>query len=752
MDYDFSQLNDKEFEILTNDLLSIHFNIRIERFKVGKDGGVDGRFFSDDQQEIIIQCKHYFKSGYKALIHKLITEEVIKVRKINPKTYILVTSLPLSRNNKKEIKNIFSPFIKSDNDIFGQEDLNDILAQNPKIEEKHFKLWITSSTVFSRLINNAIKGRSEYEIERIKQKSNKFVPTESYYRALKILEKNNAIIISGEPGIGKTTLAENLCLIFVSRDFEFITIEESLSEAENIYKRSEKQIFYFDDFLGSSYFEAIENKKDSHIMKFIERIQSDKTKLFILTSRTNILNSGVLHSSIFSNCNLQKNEFLLTIKEINALDRAKILYNHIWFSKLSEEFVEEIYKEKRYRRIISHRNFNPRLIDFITDIERINANASGYWSYIEGMLDNPKDIWNDCFKFQSNAYIRNLVTLTVYNGQRITEDELRLSYYKLDNIEDTKNPSNTEKDFNSTIQLATKSFLNREKAKDAVMYYLFNPSIADYILSEYKDDYNKLCAVFKSLNSFKSIEHLISLNKAGIISFKHFMGILDELFIDAFKSRKSNDYLIYVSHLLFHDLNKKQSIVDLLKRILIEHPYLEEYSRFFNLLKIFKEDIGEFDFKIIIDYRKTKYLEKDEITGLLDLMDIYEIEDEKFINEVKEDVETFLYDEVDNYKNDIDIGSFVCFNERNPNDIDIDESGVKDLISENIDSVLGEFNSKIVQKLDIDTESIIDRINVFDLYSDFIESRKNDFSDYSPSYTSDVFEKTDPIDDLFERS
>ena len=71
MGYDFSQLNDKEFEILTADLLSIVFQRRIERFKPGKDKGVDGRFFSDEEKEIILQSKHYLRAGYQGLISKL---------------------------------------------------------------------------------------------------------------------------------------------------------------------------------------------------------------------------------------------------------------------------------------------------------------------------------------------------------------------------------------------------------------------------------------------------------------------------------------------------------------------------------------------------------------------------------------------------------------------------------------------------------------------------------------------------------
>ena len=131
MDYDFSQLNDKEFEVLVVDLLSITNDIRIERFKTGKDRGVDGRFFTDSGKEIILQCKHYLKSGYRVLISKIKNEESKKVKILNPSKYIFVTSLPLSWDNKEEINKIFHPYIKRSDDILGQEDLNDLLRKNP---------------------------------------------------------------------------------------------------------------------------------------------------------------------------------------------------------------------------------------------------------------------------------------------------------------------------------------------------------------------------------------------------------------------------------------------------------------------------------------------------------------------------------------------------------------------------------------------------------------------------------------------
>jgi hypothetical protein len=111
--YSFSEINDKEFEELSCDLLSELYGKKIERFKSGRDAGVDGRFFSDNKEEIIIQCKHYQKTENKQLISKLKSEELPKVEKLDPSKYILVTSLPLSRLEKKKIYEIFDPFPKN---------------------------------------------------------------------------------------------------------------------------------------------------------------------------------------------------------------------------------------------------------------------------------------------------------------------------------------------------------------------------------------------------------------------------------------------------------------------------------------------------------------------------------------------------------------------------------------------------------------------------------------------------------------
>lgn len=62
-DYTFETLNDKEFEVLAVDLLSSDFDTHIERFKSGRDGGIDKRFF-----EKVVSSKSGLKSIMQIII------------------------------------------------------------------------------------------------------------------------------------------------------------------------------------------------------------------------------------------------------------------------------------------------------------------------------------------------------------------------------------------------------------------------------------------------------------------------------------------------------------------------------------------------------------------------------------------------------------------------------------------------------------------------------------------------------------
>lgn len=549
-DYDFTSLNDKEFESLCVDLISKVEDSRIERFKPGKDSGVDGRFFGDSDAEIIIQCKHWAKSGLKALINHLKKIEIYKVRNLNPQKYIFTTSLELSRKNKKVIKSIFSPYINTESDIFGREDLNDLLFKHPEIEQKHYKLWISSTNVITTLLNSAIMGRSRFKIDQIKELSSIYVKTANHEKALEKLESLHSVIITGEPGIGKTTLADHLCLYYLLKNYQFYFIENSISEAESVYNRKEKQVFYFDDFLGRNYLSALNRHEDSHVINFMKRVKKNNYKRFILTSRTTILNQGKRLSDLFEIENIRRNEYELNIKSLSTFDKAKILYNHIWFSDLDEAYIGEIYKEKRYKVIIKHRNFNPRLISFITDSQKVfDVPPATYWTYIENTLNNPADIWGHVYDNQLDENARAIVSLVVFNGKIIKESNLKTAFLYLINEGNADSPQYGISEYYSGVKLAVGALINR-KIRDnsaCVLYDLFNPAVGDYLVRRFSEDPNRLFMLFESLDTKESLKNLASLLNGDTIPKKVICKVAIKLLFNCFEKsicHKSTNYII----------------------------------------------------------------------------------------------------------------------------------------------------------------------------------------------------------------
>lgn len=279
-------------------------------------------------------------------------------------------------------------------------------------------------------------------------------------------------------------------------------------------------------------YDAINNKKDSHIVKFISRIKKDKSKKFILTSRTNILNKAYSLSHIFQNLKIRDNEFLLTIKNLTNLDKAKILYNHIYHSNLPEQFIDIIYEDKRYKEIIKHQNFNPRIIEFITDSSFIgNLKPENYWTYIIKSLDQPEVIWADYFQNQTDDCVRALTYLIVFNNGKITEDNLRNSYTAFLKIHTVNMGDSSDKSFEAIRKLATKSLLNRNLiGKNKYEYVLFNPSIADFVLNAYSNEIVLICNILKSLDNEVSIDYLHALLKSNKINNSYTGRILEDLF------------------------------------------------------------------------------------------------------------------------------------------------------------------------------------------------------------------------------
>lgn len=578
MNYDFSTLNDRDLEELVRDLLSKKLNVDFQSFKPGADKGIDLRYSTiNDENEIIVQVKHYAGSGLSKLKSSLRTKETKKVVLLNPQRYLFCTSLALSPQDKEDIKIIFKPFVKSTSDIIGKEDINKWLEDYPEILERHFKLWLSSVDVIKKILKNGVKGRSEFYKEKIVNEITLYVPNKTHNNAVDILNINHFILITGAPGIGKSTLANMLTYQLLADGFELIYVRE-ITEAEDAFLHGKRQVFYFDDFLGAITLDLYSSRNaDSAIVNFIERIKSDKFKRLILTCRTTVLNQAKNISDKIQNSNIDISNYEVRVENYSDWDKARILYNHIYLSDLKDEQKSIYFQNDFHWKVIKHKYYNPRLIQGITNKNNIVDSEYSEKLILE-ILNDPKKIWEKPFSIQITQ-ISRLLLLTMFSLgggiYYITDERLKEAFNSRINYEvENNNYQRKGNEYNSALSELVGGFIIRTIDKNTVRYSFFNPSIEDFIYEYFQTSHEDYLQLLHSSLFFEQFKYRIGTTivkgeKRINFSKKTSRKKLYEIFVEKKKILKgfNGDSHLNIITTLIRLFNKNEIEVELLERI-----------------------------------------------------------------------------------------------------------------------------------------------------------------------------------------
>ena len=418
--YDFHEISPVDFEVLTRDLLQARDEVIFQSFKSGRDHGVDLRYASDRENRVV-QCKHMRKSGYRALLREVRAEvEKIKRMRPEPSRYYLSTSVELSNHNKSELAEILG--LTGTQDILGSEDLNNLLSLFPHVETNHFKLWLASTEVLQRVIHSAEVTQNKFEFQRTRGNIPRFVQTYGYEAAKEQLDEDRIIILSGMPGVGKTTIAEFLLYGKFADGYEPVIARNGIHEAGKLYKEGVRQAFYYDDFLGATFLgetgSILARSEDRAISDFIAQIEDDDTKLLILTTREHILAEALEGSERLKASRVTSYRYIVEVGIYDGDERARILYNHAYFNRLPPPYLTQLLAADFYIEVIEHPKFSPRLVEWITSYRRLKACLpDDYAKFALRVLDNPAEIWDHAYKRQISHAARSLLMALHSIGQ-----------------------------------------------------------------------------------------------------------------------------------------------------------------------------------------------------------------------------------------------------------------------------------------------------------------------------------------------
>ncbi|MBX3253500.1 MAG: ATP-binding protein [Chitinophagaceae bacterium] len=422
LNFDFyNLLFPTEFENFCRDILEIREpNIKFTTYKKGKDGGIDIKS-TNSQLKIIGQCKLYHPQNYNGLLSSL-KREVAKCKRQKPDRYLICTNIELSPSRAEEIKKLFGNFIINEEDIIDGIKLNKYLGQKEYgyLFKTYSKLLVPNLSsieiALEKIVHKKYYNKTKLFLEELNTKHKLFHNTEQLPHLIQKLEDNKVIILSGNPGVGKTTTAMMIANYFFTRKKCDVLYLEERDYPETLALAAENRLIIVDDFWGQNFSPSIQNHStfQRELQSIIKYFISSSNSYLILVSRDYVIKDALANAEYDTKTLVNQNKYLINIEAFSFEDKLRIFLNHLLFYDYDLSYISQVKYNDKFEYILNHPNYSPRHLDFFIKIYSSIEHKSSYQFYesLQDYLEKPLAFWKEAFgKLNPTAQLILLILL-----------------------------------------------------------------------------------------------------------------------------------------------------------------------------------------------------------------------------------------------------------------------------------------------------------------------------------------------------
>jgi hypothetical protein len=547
----FSALSPQDLEELVADLLGAEAGARYECFARGPDKGIDLRRRDATGQLEIVQVKHYERSSFADLRAAAARERAkLEVMDPRPDRYRFVTSQELTPGQKTMLVSVLAPFVDHVEEIIGGQDLGRLLVAHQEVERAHPKLWLSSGVQLREMVHADARERSRALLADIDDALPTYVRHTGFRDARERLHSDHVLILTGDPGVGKTTLAHLLVADAIAAGFDQpVAISRHPHEAWRVFDPARRQILLYDDFLGRIALERLDKNQDRELTSLIRAVVRTPHTLLLLTTRDYILHHALQVHEELRHGAVGEYRLLLHTGHYDLPMRGRIFVNHAYRSKALPVGVgPALLAGENYLRILEHPNYNPRRIAYLTGIAGPALHIEDPARYPDvalSILDDAVSLWQQTFRHELGCEEQALLLALVSAGCRLQIDDLRRLYAAVAVQLGAASGKEAFEDALSSLEHSMVRVYQEyvDPWGQATLIVPRDPSVEDFLTEHVREDPGHTAALLRGAATFEQLEWLLKTCRVHSID-----GLLPEL-ADAIRTTYRTDPVSWMEHI-----------------------------------------------------------------------------------------------------------------------------------------------------------------------------------------------------------